>query len=37
VLTRERSVLLPDTSGKPRFVLIHVDRMTETESDPWRS
>jgi PAS domain S-box-containing protein len=34
VLTRERSALRSDSSGEPRFVLTHVDRMTEAENDP---
>ncbi len=34
VSTRERSVLRSDSSGEPRFVLTHVDRMTEAENDP---
>jgi PAS domain S-box-containing protein len=32
--TRERSALRPDASGEPRFVLTHVDRMTEAGTDP---
>jgi PAS domain S-box-containing protein len=34
VPTRERSALRSDASGEPRFVLTHVDRMTEAENDP---
>ena len=34
VWIRESSVLRPDASGEPRFVLTQVDRMTEAESDP---
>jgi len=34
VRTRERSALRPDASSEPRFVITHVDRVTEAESDP---
>jgi DNA-binding NarL/FixJ family response regulator len=34
VWTRERSALRSDSSGEPRFVLTHVDTMTEAENDP---
>ena len=34
VSTRERSALRSDASGEPRFVLTHVERMTEAENDP---
>jgi PAS domain S-box-containing protein len=34
VWTRERSTLRSDSSGEPRFVLTHVDRVTEAENDP---
>jgi len=34
VWTRERSVLRSDSSGEPRFVLTHMERMTEAENDP---
>jgi PAS domain S-box-containing protein len=34
VWTRERSALRSDSSGEPRFVFTHVDRMTEAEIDP---
>jgi PAS domain S-box-containing protein len=34
VMTRETAVLRPDASGEPRFVLTHVDRIAEAESDP---
>jgi PAS domain S-box-containing protein len=34
VQARERSELRPDTSGEPRLVLTHADRMTEVKSDP---
>jgi PAS domain S-box-containing protein len=34
VSTRERSALRYAASGEPRFVLTHVDRMTEAENDP---
>jgi len=34
VRTRERSALRSDSSGEPRFVLTHVDWMTEAENDP---
>jgi PAS domain S-box-containing protein len=34
VWTRERSTLQSDFMGEPRFVLTHVDRMTEAENDP---
>jgi PAS domain S-box-containing protein len=34
VLTRERSALRSDSSGEPRFVLTHVDRLSEAQNDP---
>ena len=34
VWTRERSTLRSDSSGEPRFVLTHVDCMTEAADDP---
>jgi PAS domain S-box-containing protein len=34
VWTRERSALQSDSSGEPRFVLTHVEMMTEAENDP---
>lgn len=34
VQARERSALRPDASGKPRFVLSHVDQINAAENDP---